>query len=109
MTHTLEGIMRVATEPRRARLPKAFPVGAVYVVEGKGGEHGRLHVSARYVVMPGGKRIDVAASRREPAPVAARRHLRLVSSSRTGTRPKEFSQGSKKILAATGTTRQARR
>ena len=56
--------MRPATEPRRNRLPKSFPVGAVYVVEGKGGEHGRLNVSARYVVMPGGKRIDVAAKPR---------------------------------------------
>jgi hypothetical protein len=90
-------------------LPKFFPVGAVYVVEGKGGEHGRLDVSARYVVMPGGKRIDVAGRERGPAPAAARRHLRLVTSSRTGTRPKEFSHGSKKILTATGTTRQARR
>ena len=69
--------MRVATEPRRARLPKSFPIGAVYVVEGKGGEHGALDVSARYVVMPGGKRIDVAAKRPQPAAAAApaRRHL----------------------------------
>ena len=101
--------MRLATDPRRARLPKTFPVGAVYVVEGKSGEQGRLDVSARYVVMPGGKRIDVAAFRREPAVAPVRRHLRLVSSRRTGTRPKEFSPASKKILAATGTTRQARR
>lgn len=101
--------MHQATEPRRARLPKSFPVGAVYVVEGKGGDHGRLNVSARYVVMPGGKRIDLAAKQRPPAAAAARRHLRLVSSSRPATRPKEFSQGSKKILMAAGTTKQERR
>jgi hypothetical protein len=101
--------MRVATEPRRNRLPKAFPVGAVYVVEGKGGEHGRLNVSARYVMMPGGKRIDVAAKRAAPAAGPARRHLRLVSSSRPMARPKEFSHRAKKILVAAGTTRQARR
>ena len=101
--------MRVATEPRRNRLPKSFPVGAVYVVEGKGGERGRLNVSARYVVLPGGKRIDVAAKRRETAAAADRRHLRLVSSSRPANRPKEFSYGTKKISAAAGTTRQETR
>lgn len=101
--------MRPATEPRRNRLPKSFPVGAVYVVEGKGGEHGRLNVSARYVVMPGGKRIDVAAKPRGARAGSDRRHLRLVSSNRPAARPKEFSHGAKKILLAAGTTRQARR
>lgn len=101
--------MRPATEPPRNRLPKSFPVGAVYVVEGNGGEHGRLNVSARYVIMPSGKRIDVAAKRRESAAGPVRRHLRLVSSRRPVARPKEFSHGTKKILVAAGTTRQARR
>ena len=106
MTYKLgEDAMHVATEPRRARLPKSFPVGAVYVVEGKGGQHGHLDVSARYVVMPGGKRIDVLAKRREPA----HRHLRLVSSGKSAIRPKEFSHSSKKILVTAGTTKQARR
>jgi len=91
-------------------LPKSFPVGAVYVVEGKGGEHGWLDVSARYVVMPGGKRIDVAVKRREPAAaVPLRRHLRLVSSGRPANRSKEFSFGSKKFFAAAGTTKQRTR
>ena len=101
--------MRVATEPRRNRLPKSFPVGAVYVVEGKGDERGRLDVSARYVVMPGGKRIDVAAKRRETTAAPDRRHLRLVSSGRPGTRAKEFSYGTKKISAVAGTTRRETR
>jgi hypothetical protein len=99
--------MHPATEPRRNQLPKSFPVGAVYVVEGKGGDQGRLNVSARYVVMPGGNRIDIAGKRRDVAPV--RRRLRLVSSNRLATRPKEFSRGSKKILVAAGTTKQERR
>jgi len=101
--------MRLATMPRRNRLPKSFPVGAVYVVEGKGGPQGRLNVSARYVIMPGGKRIDVAAERCEPTAGTDRRQLRLVSSSRPMARPKEFSPRPKKILVAAGTTRQARR
>lgn len=101
--------MRPVTEPRRNRLPRSFPVGAVYVVEGQTGEQGRLNVSARYVVMPSGKRIDVAAKRRQAPADAGRRHLRLVSSSRPLARPKEFSHGAKKFLQAAGTTRQARR
>lgn len=40
-------------------LPKAFPVGARYVVEGRGGEDGRLQVFSRYVVLPGGRRIKL--------------------------------------------------
>lgn len=102
--------MRVATEPRRARLPKSFPVGAVYVVEGKGGEHGALDVSARYVLMPGGKRIDVAAKRSQPAAAApVRRHLRVISSGRPANRSKEFLLGSKKYLAGAGTPKQQTR
>jgi len=43
------------------RLPERFPVGTTYVVEGQGGEHGQLLVSSRYVVLPGGQRIEIAA------------------------------------------------
>ena len=32
-----------------SRLPRRFPVGAKYVVEGYGGEEGKLRVIARYV------------------------------------------------------------
>ena len=38
------------------RLPLRFPVGAKYVVEGYGGEEGKLRVIARYIVLPGGQR-----------------------------------------------------
>jgi hypothetical protein len=45
-------------------LPEApferFPIGTTYVVEGRAGEHGKLLVSSRYVVLPGGQRIDIA-------------------------------------------------
>jgi hypothetical protein len=38
-------------------LPEApferFPIGTTYVVEGRAGEHGKLLVSSRYVVLPG--------------------------------------------------------
>jgi hypothetical protein len=101
--------MRAATERRSNRLPKSFPVGAVYVVEGTGGDHGRLSVSARYVIMPGGTRIDITAKPREATAPAVRRRLRLVSSGRPAAGPKEFSGRPKKFLVATGTSAPARR
>jgi hypothetical protein len=42
-------------------LPTRFPVGARYVVEGRGGEDGQLRVFSRYVVFPGGRRIKLPA------------------------------------------------
>lgn len=101
--------MRLKTETRSHRLPKSFPVGAVYVVEGTGGDRGCLSVSARYVVMPSGKRIDVPAKPREAAAAPARRHLRLVSSGRAGSRQKRFSRRLKKFVVAAGTAAQATR
>jgi hypothetical protein len=57
------------------RLPRRFPVGARYVVEGYGGEKGNLRVIARYVVLPGGRRINIpAANLSRPASPAAPRH-----------------------------------
>jgi hypothetical protein len=102
-------MMRLKTQTRSHLLPKSFPVGAVYVVEGTGGDHGRLSVSARYVIMPSGKRIDVAAKPPETAPAPARRHLRLVSSGRPASRRKRFSRRPKKFVVAAGTAIQARR
>jgi hypothetical protein len=52
-------------------LPHRFPVGATYVVEGYGGEDGDLRVISRYVVLPGGSRINVPGAVRPPVPVAA--------------------------------------
>jgi hypothetical protein len=52
-------------------LPRRFPVGATYVVEGYGGEDGDLRVISRYVVLPGGSRINVPGAVRPPVPVAA--------------------------------------
>jgi hypothetical protein len=49
-----------------SRLPRRFPVGAKYVVEGYGGEEGNLRLIARYVVLPGGRRINVPAALSQP-------------------------------------------
>ena len=58
-----------------SRLPRRFPVGAKYVVEGSGGEEGNLRVIARYVVLPSGRRINIpAANLSRPASPAGPRH-----------------------------------
>lgn len=44
---------------RTASLPDDFPVGTRYVVEGKTNAKGALRVSARFVVFPDGRRIDL--------------------------------------------------
>ena len=49
-----------------SRLPRRFPVGATYVVEGYGGDEGNFRVIARYVVLPGGRRINVPADLSSP-------------------------------------------
>ena len=52
--------MRPPLNRSQDRLPQRLPLGATYVVEGYG-EAGKLRVIARYVVLPGGRRINVAA------------------------------------------------
>jgi hypothetical protein len=85
-------------------LPTRFPVGARYVVEGRGGEDGQLRVFSRYVVLPGGRHIKLAADFSllpgvsEPAP-------------RQGGNRNRAGRGrsrSKKIVAQAGTIRQQR-
>ena len=61
-----EGAMRLPVDRQSSPLPKRFPVGARYVVEGRGGEDGHLRVVSRYVVLPGGQRINVPSDL-EPA------------------------------------------
>ena len=58
---TKERVMGLPIDRLSSRLPRRFPVGAKYVVEGYGGEEGKLRVIARYVVLPGGRRINVPA------------------------------------------------
>ena len=41
------------------RLPSRFPVGTRYVVEGRGGGDGRLHIHLRYLEFPDGRHVDL--------------------------------------------------
>jgi len=52
--------MQLSAGHKQNHLPKRFPVGTTYVVEGSGGELGELRVFSRYVVLPGGQRINLA-------------------------------------------------
>jgi hypothetical protein len=54
--------MHSRTIRQSGRLPRSFPVGAIYVVEGRGGQYGHLRISARYLIMPGGQRVDVLST-----------------------------------------------
>jgi hypothetical protein len=53
--------MHAPMDRSSAILPKRFPVGARYVVEGRGGKDGHFLVFSRYVVLPDGRRINVPA------------------------------------------------
>jgi len=98
-------------------LPRRFPVGSIYVVEGRGGEYGHLRVSSRYVILPGGERIDVQAKpgRAELAGTLRWRRLRPSSPPQNQVRiplsagPKESSPLAKKFALSGGTTRRERR
>src|SRR5580692_12882238 len=94
--------MRPPVDSQSSVPPKRFPVGARYVVEGRGGEDGRLRVVSRYVVLPGGQRINVPSDLgRSPGLSAhAPRHKRV----RSRARPSRMA--TKKIMQKAGTTRQ---
>ena len=99
--------MRSPIDRSAGALPKRFPVGARYVVEGRGGEEGRLRVFSRYVVLPGGQRINVpsnfgplpALSAPAPRHKGGRSRNRSRAASRLST---------KKITRGTGTRRRQR-
>src|SRR5580700_10233324 len=97
-----EGAMRLPIDRQSSPLPKRFPVGARYVVEGRGGEDGHLRVVSRYVVLPGGQRINVPSDLGQPPGLSARasRHKRA----RNRVRPSRMA--AKKIMRGVGTTRQ---
>ena len=63
--------MNLPADQSSRRLPKRFPVGARYVVEGRSDAHDMLRVLSRYVLLPDGRRIDVPVEPR----LAAKRRL----------------------------------
>jgi hypothetical protein len=57
------------------RLPRQFPVGTRYVVEGRGG-----HIQSRYLEFPDGRHVDL------PAELAERSRSRATPARRRGRR-----------------------
>jgi hypothetical protein len=100
--------MHLPASRKRNRLPKKFPVGATYVVEGRGGETGHLRVFSRYVVLPNGERINLGGDVARPVRSRARRS-RNRSESRVSGPGGTRSARPKKIIAAAGTSGRGRR
>jgi hypothetical protein len=86
-----------------SRLPKRFPVGTTYVVEGRSGEDGHLSVSSRYVVLPGGRRINIPADLGGSASPYARRP-RNPAANQSQKPAERGSRRSKNFLVGAGTT-----
>jgi hypothetical protein len=86
------------------RLPKRFPVGTTYVVEGCGGENGHLQVFSRYVVLPSGECINLGADLTRPGAPRARRP-RNRSEAQVQNTGKRHAVTAKKIVGVGGTTR----
>ena len=84
------------------RLPLRFPVGAKYVVEGYGGEEGNFRVIARYVILPGGRRINVPADISSPPPPRALAFRRRTNAKQSAPKSQPSRNG-KKIAARRGT------
>jgi hypothetical protein len=94
--------MSVPTSHMVSRLPDRLPVGATYVVEGFGGDEGNFRVIARYIVMPGGYRINVPAELSSPPAARVLAFRRQASTKKS--HPKNRAGGrSKKIAARRGT------
>jgi len=100
--------MHLPTNRQSESLPASFPVGAKYVIEGRGGADGRLRVWSRYVVLPSGRRLDVLADL-QPSPRASvtRRsgNLRKAQNAAAGGKSRP-TQRRKKIIGRGGTARQ---
>jgi hypothetical protein len=100
--------MSLSTRHNLNRLPKRFPVGTTFVVEGRAiapdsKNNGHLRVFSRFVVLPGGRRIDLAGD--SPG---ITRNRRSRSRTRHGA-PARASAGAKKIVTERGTTLRQRR
>jgi len=101
-----EGAMRLPIDRQSSPLPKRFPVGARYVVEGRGGEDGHLRVFSRYIVLPGGQRINVPS---DPGKFGAKFgaiSAQAPRGKRGSSRVRPSRAATKKIMRGAGTVRQ---
>ena len=105
--------MQLPTNMPSSRLPERLPTGAKYVVEGRGGENGEFQVSARYVVLPTGRRINLLDKGRQPdkrVMIARRnRNPRKAGRQAENIAKTDPAHGRKKIFDRTGTPRKQAR
>jgi hypothetical protein len=99
--------MPLSLRHKLSRLPKRFPVGTTFVVEGRaiaadGKNDENLRVFSRFVVLPGGRRIDLGSD----ATALTRRRARSRNRQRAASRA---AGGAKKIVSERGTTLRQRR
>lgn len=95
--------MRLPVERLPRRLPRRFPVGATYVIEGYGAQDGDLRVIARYVVLPGGRRIIVPADLTRPAALPRARAFRRTGNPKQSRAKGRSARAGKKIVTRCGT------
>jgi len=100
--------MPLSVRHKLSRLPKRFPVGTTFVVEGRviaanGKSNQDLRVFSRFIVLPSGRRIDLGGD----AP-AVTRGRRARSRTRQNAAPRASARA-KKIMSEPGTTIRQRR
>jgi hypothetical protein len=100
--------MPLSLRHKLSRLPKRFPVGTTFVVESRGiaadGKNNEnLRVFSRFVVLPGGRRIDLGS---DATALTRSRRARSRNQQRAASRAP---CGAKKIVSEPGTTLQQRR
>jgi hypothetical protein len=87
------------------RLPKRFPVGTTFVVEGTSSDDDKnehLQVISRFVVLPGGHRIDLGGD--PPGPARSRRIYGRIRGRAPPQRPASVKKTGKKIISERGTS-----
>jgi hypothetical protein len=106
--------MHLALRRKLRLLPKSFPIGTTYVVEGRvvdshGDEAGgQFQVFSRYVVLPSGRRINIGSNLGGPA--VARGGSPRTRNQGTGRgQTKRRLAGAKKMMAGGGTSLRDRR
>jgi hypothetical protein len=103
-----EGAMRLPIDRQSSPLPKRFPVGARYVVEGRGGEDGHLRVFSRYIVLPGGQRINVPSDPSQCGAKFGAMSGHAPRGKRGSNRARPSRTATKKIMRGAGTIPQHR-
>ena len=78
------------------RLPERFPLGSTYVVEARGSVQG-LTLMHRYVQLPDGRRVELAARLVRPCQCAHAKERRRDAKAATGRAARS---GSRKLAAA---------